>query len=83
MTKFSFDHCTAQECHFTNTNLRGVNFTETSLLGSIFHNCNLSYADLSSAKQYAINPQTNQVKKGKFSLPEAVGLLEFLDITIV
>jgi uncharacterized protein YjbI with pentapeptide repeats len=71
------------ECYFTNTYLHGAKFDESNLLGTIFHNCDLSRADFSSATCYDIDPLTNKIKKAKFSLPEALGLLRGFDITIV
>lgn len=72
-----------KENYFTNTNLIGVDFTDVDLSGSIFHNCDLTKADFSSATCYDIDPQANKVKRAKFSLPEAVGLLRGFDITLV
>ena len=72
-----------KENYFTNTCLIGADFYDVDLSGTIFHNCDLSKADFSSATQYAIDPQTNKIKKARFSLPEAVGLLRTFDITIV
>jgi fluoroquinolone resistance protein len=72
-----------KESHFTNTCLNSADFSGADLSGTIFHNCELSKADFTSAFQYAINPQTNKIKKAKFSLPEAAGLLHGFDITIV
>jgi len=40
-------------------------------------------ADFASAVRYDIDPQTNKIKKAKFSLPEAVGLLKGFAITIM
>lgn len=71
------------EAHFTSTILNGADFTDTDLTGTLFHNCDLCKADFSSARRYNIDPQTNKIKKAKFSLPEAVGLLQGFDITIV
>jgi uncharacterized protein YjbI with pentapeptide repeats len=72
-----------KESHFTNTCLNGADFSDVDLSGTVFHNCDLSKADFSSATQYNIDPLTNKMKKAKFSLPEAVGLLRSFDVTIV
>jgi fluoroquinolone resistance protein len=79
----SFNGSKLNDCYFTNTVLTGADFREVDLMGTIFHNCDLCEADFSSATRYAIDPQTNKMKKARFSLPEAVGLLHGFGITIV
>jgi len=83
MKEGSFIKSQLKNCHFTETLLIGADFTEVDLSGTIFHNCDLSKADFSTAMGYDINPQSNKIKKAKFSLPEAIGLLRGFDITIV
>ena len=83
MKKISFSGSKLKECHFTNTNLHGADFGEVDLSGTIFHNCDLSKADFTTAILYEIDPQKNKIKKAKFSLPEAIGLLRGFDVTIV
>lgn len=83
MKSISFKECKIHEAHFNNTSLCGADFTNTDLSGTIFHNCDLSKADFSTAVNYSLDPQTNKIKKAKFSLPEALGLLRGFDIIIV
>lgn len=83
MKNISFKESKVHEAHFNNTKLNGANFENTDLSGTIFHNCDLCKADFSTASRYCIDPQTNKIKKAKFSLPEAVGLLQGFDIIIV
>lgn len=83
LKKIAFSGSKMIECHFTDANLQGADFTEVDLSGTNFHNCNLSLADFSSAINYTIDPRTNQLKKAKFSLPDAVGLLHGFEINIV
>ena len=83
MKKASFIKSRLKECHFTNTVLNGVDFSGVDLSGTVFHNCDLSHADFSSAMRYDIDPRTNKIKKAKFSLPEAVGLLRGFDINLI
>jgi uncharacterized protein YjbI with pentapeptide repeats len=82
MKKATFDGSKLRENHFTNTCLISADFRSVDLAGTVFHNCDLSKADFSGASQYDIDPQTNKIKKAKFSLPEAVRLLRGFDITI-
>lgn len=83
MKKTSFNGSKLMECHFTNTHLNSADFDEVDLSGTIFHNCDLSMADFTTAIRYDIDPQTNKIKKAKFSFPEAIGLLRGFDVTIV
>jgi fluoroquinolone resistance protein len=69
--------------HFINTILVGANFDDVDLMGTIFHDCDLCKADFSRAARYDIDPRTNKIKKAKFSIPDAMGLLRVFDITIV
>lgn len=78
-----FSRCKLKECHFTNSSLVGASFKDSDLSGTIFHNSDLSKADFSSAVNYAIDPRTNNIKKAKFSLPEAAALLHGFDILLV
>jgi uncharacterized protein YjbI with pentapeptide repeats len=82
MKNISFCESKLKECYFTNTILHGADFNEVDLSGSVFHNCDLSLADFTSAVRYEIDPRTNKLKNAKFSLPEALGLLRGLDVTI-
>lgn len=82
MKKVSFGGSKLNDCHFTNTNLIGADFGGVNLSGTIFHKCDLSMADFTTAIQYDIDPQTNKIKKAKFSLPEALGLLRCFDVVI-
>lgn len=83
MKNTSFKESNLKESHFTNTSLSGADFTDVDLSGTIFHNCDLSKADFSSAMRYDIDPRTNKIKKAKFSLPEAIGLLRGFEITLI
>lgn len=83
MKNTRFEGSKIQETHFTNTVLTGADFADTDLTGTLFHNCDLCKADFSTAVRYSIDPQTNKIKKAKFSLPEAVALLQGFDLIIV
>jgi uncharacterized protein YjbI with pentapeptide repeats len=80
--KHPFSKTKIKEGHFINTTLSGSNFEETDLSGTVFHNCDLTKADFSKASNYHIDPTTNNIKKAKFALPEAVGLLGCFDIVL-
>ena len=74
--------CTAKEVNFVETNLTQASCKFTDFSGSQFLNTNLTRADFSDAKNYSISPDSNLLKKTKFSLPEAVSLLQNLDIVL-
>ncbi len=78
-----FDGCTVRNCTFGQTNLSQASFDRTDLEGTTFHHADLTKADFSSAKNYAIDPTANTLKKTRFSLPEAVSLLRGFDIELV
>jgi uncharacterized protein YjbI with pentapeptide repeats len=78
-----FEHSHIRETHFTHANLTEANFAGSDLRGSIFHNTDLSHANFVGARDYAINPLTNQLKQARFSMPDVVTLLDSLGIIIV
>jgi len=77
---------------FKNCKLIEVDFAEADLTNSVFSNCdfsgatfertNLEKADLRTSFNYTINPESNKLKKTKFSLSEVHGLLRRFDIEI-
>ncbi len=76
------EDCIANEVDFTDASLVKTNCTMTDFLGSKFKNTDLSYADFTKATNYNINPNYNKIKKAVFNLPEALTLLQGLDIII-
>lgn len=77
---------------FRNSQLQETDFTACDLTGSLFEECDLARAtfdstilektDLRTAYNYSIDPETNKIKKAKFSLPGVPGLLHKYDIEI-
>jgi fluoroquinolone resistance protein len=74
--------CEAKEADFTEANLSGGTFTGTDFENSRFFKTNLMDADFKGAKNYFIDARVNTLKKTKFSMPEALSLLNGLDIII-
>ncbi len=70
---------------FSDCNLCEADFTKTDLTGSVFDDCNLSKAifdktilesvDFKTAENFSIDPETNKLKKAKFSKSGLAGLL--------
>jgi fluoroquinolone resistance protein len=77
-----FAGCIAREVDFREADLTEAVCTRTDFTGSKFHHTNLTKADFRHATAYTINPATNTVTKARFSLPEAVSLLNGFDIVI-
>ncbi len=69
------------------TTFKAVNFTEREQLADeyescTFMNCIFSNADFRTSYNYSINPETNRIKKAKFSIQGIVGLLDGYDIVV-
>ena len=82
MKKTSFGKSLLKGCDFKETELGEGDFRGCDLEGTLFHGCDLSRADFRDAVNYSIDPQSNRIAKGKFSIPEALSLLKGFDITL-
>lgn len=82
LQKMCFEACQLNEVDFTETNLTEAKFNNCDLSGAIFESSILEKADFRTATNYIIDPNRNKVKKAKFSLSGAVGLLNSFDIII-
>lgn len=74
--------CEAKDVDFIETDLTDSIFRNTDFLDSTFFKTNLTKADFSHASNYSIDVNTNILKKTKFTLPEALSLLNNLDIIV-
>jgi fluoroquinolone resistance protein len=74
--------CQAVNVDFREADLSNADFSGSDLSESLFIHTNLSGADFSQARNYMIDPGLNELKKAKFSLPEAMALLYNMDITL-
>ncbi|HEX5001419.1 MAG TPA: pentapeptide repeat-containing protein [Bacteroidia bacterium] len=70
------------ECDFTESDLTGSIFTGCNLSQAVFDHSNLQKADFRTAVNFSIDPESNQLKKAKFSLVSVSGLLDKYDIEI-
>jgi uncharacterized protein YjbI with pentapeptide repeats len=80
--KTIFKDCQLHECDLTECDLGGAKFENCDFASAVFERTILEKADLSSARNYVIDPELNKIKKAKFSIPEVVGLLSKYDIEI-
>ncbi len=75
--------CTATEVDFREADCTSANFTHTDFSQSLFNKTNLTKADFTDALSYSIDVFLNEIKKAKFSFPEAMNLLRCLDIQLI
>jgi fluoroquinolone resistance protein len=75
-------NCEAKEIEFAETDFTGAVFTGSDFEKSRFFKTNLTGVDFRGAKNYSIDITNNTIKKAKFSYPEVVSLLNYLDIII-
>lgn len=78
-----FKTCSLKEVDFTGTNMVGIVFEECDLALSMFDRTNLSKADLSTAINYTIDPESNTIKQAIFSKEGIIGLLGKYDIRVI
>lgn len=82
LQKIKIINCEAKETDFTEADLSEGNFTNTDFEKSLFLNTNLSKANFLNAKNYYIDVRCNNIKKAHFSTPEAISLLDSLNIVL-
>jgi len=77
-----FESCDMQEADFTEADMTGAVFSGCDLLRSTFMHTNLEKADFRSAFNYSFSPETNRIRKARFSMPDVTGLLDGYGIII-
>ncbi len=77
-----FIDCSLKEVDFVQAQLGAAVFENCDLLGAMFDRTNLEKADLSSARNFSIDPEKNRLRKAKFSPQGLAGLLEKYDLVI-
>jgi fluoroquinolone resistance protein len=82
MKKTSFVNSQLHEADFTGCDLTSSIFMGCDLLNAKFDHTILEKADLRASYNYSIDPETNRIKKAKFSLAAVGGLLDKYDIEI-
>ena len=70
------------EVDFTETDLTGSVFSDCELTRTIFNNTIIENADLRTSFNFSIDPESNRIKKARFSFPGVAGLLDKYDIEI-
>jgi uncharacterized protein YjbI with pentapeptide repeats len=74
--------CRALDVDFTDANCTEADFQGTDLRDSVFARTRLAGANFIDACHYRIDIFNNDIKRARFSLPEAVALLDSLDIEL-
>lgn len=82
LKKIDLSYNTMMECLFEACELEGTIFEHIKFEQSIFVHNNLKCASFKGAQGYHIDIMNNKLKHAKFSLPEAIVLLESLDILL-
>ncbi|HSW59004.1 MAG TPA: pentapeptide repeat-containing protein [Dehalococcoidales bacterium] len=82
LTGIKITHCEAKEADFTEADLSGGDFQGTDFEKSRFFKTNLADANFKGARNYFIDVKNNILKKTRFSMPEALNLLQSLDIIL-
>jgi fluoroquinolone resistance protein len=77
-----FTSCVIEESYFQHTCLREADFSGTQFIKTLFDQCDLRKADFTRATGYEIDPRSNTIEKGIFSLPDVLGLLDPFGIKI-
>lgn len=82
LRKRLFRGCSLRQADFSAADLSGAVFADCDLNGAIFDRTVLEKADFSTARNYSIDPETNQIRRARFSISGLPGLLGRYDIDI-
>ena len=74
--------CRMREADFEDALIAKAHFEGSELMGTKFWHTDLRGANFAGAKGYAIDPRENKIKGATFSLPDALVLLELLEVKI-
>lgn len=74
--------CIIKNSEFTEVDFTRADFSESRFEETRFTKCNLEKADFRSSQGYQIDPEFNNIKNARFTLPEAQSFLVFLGVVI-
>lgn len=80
--KFDFKSNSIQESVFEQCNLSESNFQNCRLDGTHIYKCDIRKSDFRGATGYIVDISSNKMTNAKFSYPEAIHLLDTLQIKI-
>ncbi|SHI76380.1 Pentapeptide repeat-containing protein [Mesonia phycicola] len=75
MKNTNFKDCKLISVDFTEANLENSNFENTTLTDAIFDRTNLSKCNFTTAQNFHIHPEQNQIKAAHFAKDNLSGLL--------
>ncbi len=78
-----FNDCSLREADFSEASLYEAVFNNCDLLNAVFDYTSLEDADLSTSRNYRINPENNMLSGARFSYPEVAGLLADYGVVLV
>ena len=76
------EECKAHDVDFRGCDLSNGIFISTDFQSSLFMHTKLYAANFTDAINYSINPKENDIRKGKFSMPDVISLLHYFEIEI-
>lgn len=82
MRQTNFKNCSLHEVDFTETDLTSSRFENCDLLNAVFDHSILEKVDFRSAVHYSIDPESNRLKKARFSKNGLAGLLHKYQLEI-
>ncbi|HNW56723.1 MAG TPA: pentapeptide repeat-containing protein [Bacteroidales bacterium] len=82
LAKTSFTGSSLRNVDFTECDLTKATFSNTDLTDAVFNRTILKEADFTSATNFNIDPELNNIRKARFSLYGLAGLLTKYDIKI-
>jgi fluoroquinolone resistance protein len=82
MIKTPFVRCVLRNADFSDCDLTKARFADCDLASAVFQHTVLKEADFTTAYNYTIDPESNTLRKARFSLQGAPGLLVKYGIVI-
>ena len=70
-----FNDCSLKEVDFTECDMQGSQFINCNMENSSFERTNLMKCDFTTSYNFNIDPESNKIKKAKFSINGLQGLL--------
>jgi uncharacterized protein YjbI with pentapeptide repeats len=83
MPKTQFTRCSLKEVTFQGTQLQHAIFDDCDLQMTLFNETNLSGADFTSARNFSLDPDYNNLKDAQFLVSGLAGLLTKYDLCII
>lgn len=79
---FKAQNSSLKEVDLSEGKFPGASFCGSNLKNALFNASDLSGSDFRNAINYFLDPRFTRIKKSKFSMPEAMSLLNALEIIV-